>query len=212
MAQISFPSIIGPSSITFGIRGHSQTFTSEFTGSSQYVRLPGSRWYGTATWDNLDGADFDELKAFLTELEGPHNSFLFGDVSRDTPRSGLAANYVIETASSFSNHLTQIEVRKESGSPTISGTQSLFKKGDYFQISTTKGLELKISTTDSTIQNSGNHQVNFAPALRGGTATGANLTRHSPRGLMRLSDTDQVNWDIRAPVVGNTTISFLEAF
>lgn len=214
MALITFPTIKAPSSITFGLKGSAQTFTSEFTGSSQYVRLPGSRWYGTANWENLDGADLEKLKAFLAQVEGPHNTFAFGDVSRDTPRSGLASDIVLETvtASTIAAHSTQFSIEKDSTSASISGTVNAFLIGDYFSVVSSKGTELKIVTADTTIANTGTSTLNFAPPLRGTVSDGANLTHIAPRGIMRLVDNQQAMWDIRAPIIGTVGFSFQEAF
>lgn len=213
MAQITFPTMKAPASINFGLRGSSQAFTSEFTGSSQYVRLPGSRWYGSANWENLDGEDLEKLKAFLAKVEGPHNTFSFGDVSRDVPRSGLAATVVLEkTSGTTAAHQTAFSIQKASSSSTISGTVSAFKTGDYFHITSSKGTELKIVTADATITNTGTSTLNFAPALRGTVSGGADLTHRAPRGVMRLTDNEQAMWDIRAPILGSVGFAFQEAF
>lgn len=214
MALITFPTIKAPSSITFGLKGSAQTFTSEFTGSSQYVRLPGSRWYGSANWDNLDGADLEKLKAFLAQLEGPHNTFAFGDVSRDTPRSGLASNVVLEVVAgpTIAAHSTQMQIKRVSTSGTVSGTANAFLTGDYFSVVSSKGTELKIVTNDTTITNTGVSNLKFSPPLRGTVANGNDLTHIAPRGIMRLVDNEQAMWDIRAPIIGTVGFAFQEAF
>ena len=211
MALVTFPTIKAPSTLSFGIRGMAQSFVSEFTGSSQYVRLPGSRWYGAVGWNNLDGEDFEKLKAFMVQLEGPHNTFEYGDVSRDTPKSGLASTVVLECVTG-AQHSTQLTFRKDATSSTISGTISAFKAGDYFEITSAKGNELEIVTADATVANSGNSTLNFAPALRGAVTSGQNITHISPRGIMRLTDNEQTNWDVAPPVLGNVGFSFQEAF
>ena len=214
MAFITFPDIIKPTNLSFGIQGSSQAFVSEFTGSSQHVRLPTARWYGSANWENLTGDDFEALKVFLTQLEGAFNTFAFGDVSRDTPQSGLVATVVLEAQTAASAHTTQMTIQRSSSesSSGISGTVSAFKKGDYFHVTSAKGQELKIITADATITNTGTSTINFAPALRGGVSTGANLTRHSPRAIMRLTSNNENSWEITPPVLGNFGFSFAEAF
>lgn len=214
MAFISFPDIIKPTNLTFGITSSSQVFVSEFTGSSQHVKLPTARWYGSATWQNLSGNDFEALKVFLTQLEGSFNTFEFGDVSRDTPQSGLPSTIVLQTASSSSAFETEIEVERSSTESTtsISGTVSAFKKGDYFSITSGAGKELKIVTADVNIQNTGSVSVPFAPAMRGSLSAGVNLTHVAPRAIVRLSSNEQNSWEIAPPIIGNFGFSFLESY
>ena len=214
MALITFPDIINPTNLSFGIQGSSQAFVSEFTGTSQHVRLPTARWYGSANWENLTGDDFDSLKVFLTQLEGAFNTFAFGDVSRDAPNSGLASTVVLQAQTGASAHSTQMTIQRSSSesSTSVSGTVSAFKKGDYFHVTSAKGQELKVVTADATITNTGTTQINFAPALRGAVSTGANLTRHAPRAIMRLSSNDQNSWEIAPPVLGSFGFSFMESF
>jgi hypothetical protein len=214
MAFITFPSIKAPSSINFGLKASAQAFTSEFTGSSQYVRLPGSRWYGSVNWENLDGEDLEQLKAFLAQVEGPYNTFSFGDVSRDVPRSGLAASVIIEkTSGTAPAHSTSFSVQRSTAGSAISGTVSAFKTGDYFSVTTSKGTELKIVTADiDNMTNTSSRTLSFAPALRGTVSAGQDLTRIAPRALMRLTDNEQAMWDIRAPILGSVGFAFQEAF
>lgn len=214
MALITFPDIIKPTNLTFGLQGAAQAFQSEFTGSSQYVRLPGARWYGSANWTNLSGDDYEELKVFLAQLEGPFNTFAYGDISRDTPRGEVASTVVVECKSTASAHTTSMSIGRSSGesSTSISGTKTVFKKGDYFHVTSAEGQELKVVTSDTTLTNTGTSTVNFAPALRGQVSSGANLTRHSARGIMRLTSNDETKWEISAPIIGQFGFSFAEAF
>jgi hypothetical protein len=214
MALITFPDIIKPTNLTFGITSSSQAFVSEFTGSSQHVKLPTARWYGSATWQNLSGDDFEDLKVFLAQLEGSFNTFEFGDVSRDTPQSGLPSTIVLQASSSYQNFTTQINVERSSTESTtsITGTVSAFKKGDYFEITSTSGKELKIVTADVNIQNTGSSSVPFVPAMRGTISAGTNLTHIAPRAIVRLTDNEQNSWEIAPPIIGNFGFSFLESF
>lgn len=211
MALITFPSIIGPSSLQFGLRAQTQAFTSEFTGSSQYVQLPGSRWYGSVGWQDLDGENLEELRAFLTELQGPQNTFEYGDVSRDNPRSGLSSTINIVSSGTTSSNATSMSMRRNSG-PTIYGTVSLFKKGDYFHVTSSAGRELKMVVRNETITNSGTTSVQFSPGLRGSVSAGSSIIRHSPRGHFRLANNDQITWDIRPPIIASVGFSFVESF
>jgi len=215
MALISFPSIINPSSLSFGLQGSAQSFVSEFTGSSQYVRLPAARWYGTANWNNLSGDDFENLKVFMAQLEGPFNTFAFGDISKDTSASELPATVVLENNAQVAAHSTSFTVARSSSesSSSITGTKIAFKKGDYFHVISAAGQELKLITADTNLTgNSGTGTLSFAPALRGILAANSNLTRHAPRGIMRLASNDQTSWDIAPPVIGQFGFSFLESY
>ena len=212
MALITFPDIIKPSKLTFGLKGAAQSFTSEFTGSAQYVRLPGVRWYGTANWENLSGDDFESLKVFLAQLEGPFNTFEYGDISKDTPSSGLGSGTILEANAATSAHTTSMVIRRATAGDAITGTVSAFKKGDYFQVTSDKGQELKVVTADVNITNTSTPTVNFAPALRGDVSAGADLTRHSQRAKMRLSSTEDNRWEIAPPVLGQFGFSFQESF
>jgi hypothetical protein len=148
MALITFPDIINPTNLSFGIQGSSQAFVSEFTGTSQHVRLPTARWYGSANWENLTGDDFDSLKVFLTQLEGAFNTFAFGDVSRDTPNSGLASTVVLQAQTAASAHSTQMTIQRSGteSSTSISGTVSAFKKGDYMRHGRSCAFQAMIKT------------------------------------------------------------------
>ena len=215
MTLIAFPDIINPSNISFGIRSASQAFTSEFTGTSQYVRLPAARWHGSANWENLTGDNFDNLKAFITQLEGPFNTFAFGDISKDTPASELPATVVLENNAQVAAHSTSFTVGRSSSesSSSITGTKIAFKKGDYFQITSAAGQELKIVTANLNLTgNSGTGSVSFSPALRGVVAANTNLIRHAPRAIMRISNADQTSWNISAPVIGTFGFSFMESY
>ena len=126
----------------------------------------------------------------------------------------MPATVVVEAKSPANAHTTSLTVGRSSSESTtaISGTQSVFKKGDYFHITSSKGQELKLVTADATLTNTGTSAISFAPALRGAVSTGANLTRHSPRAIMRLASNDQNSWDIAPPILGSFGFSFLESY
>ncbi|SPY68629.1 Uncharacterised protein [Providencia stuartii] len=70
MSIIEWPSGINPSEMSWRLISNSKTFTSVFTGSSQTVRFPGSKWHCSLSFTNLTDDESRELEALMASLDG----------------------------------------------------------------------------------------------------------------------------------------------
>ena len=131
MAILTYPNTIIPDTLDFGIKYNTQVSTSNISGVTQRVELPGARWVGSMSFRDLTPEDAATLKTFLLELRGSSGSFFYGDLSHTSPfDTAVSGSPTVETGST--NRIIKTSL--------ISGN---FSPGDYIQIGTDDSRELK---------------------------------------------------------------------
>lgn len=89
MTVLTFPAgILGPTGAEWRLTGKTQVHESPFDGSIQTQEMPGARWEGTLTWQQLRHPDWRILDAFLNSLRGRAGHFLCPTFH--APRRGTA--------------------------------------------------------------------------------------------------------------------------
>lgn len=195
-----FPNLT-PDSQFFGIRYNTQISTSDISGISQVVELPGARWRGSIGFTDLTPNEAALLQVFLLKLRGSSNLFLYGDLSRTSPQAGTIGGSPVVVGGS---------TRRVVKTTVTSGS---FTSGDYIQIGTTVP-ELKL-ITNANNTGGNNWDLTIEPALRGAASsyTSNAIITESPKGQFRLVNEDQLGWAVRGKAyLTDINLEFIEFF
>jgi len=187
-----------PASMDFGIVTNTMISTSNLTGHTKRIEVPGARWRARLSYQDMTKDDARKLMAFLVLLKGPVNRAILRDWS-------LPVNQGISTAG-----------KSISGFPSGANSFTLagggtFTVGDYFSIDTTNyGRELKMVTGHP-------GDVNFEPALRGPITYSEyedlSLETVDPSGKFILTSDDQVYWNARGKIgITSMDVEFIEGY
>ncbi len=188
----------------FGLRAHSQTFTSPLNRAVQTLELPGALWFATYTLPPMTRAQAAAWQAFLVDLMGSAGRFFAFDPDGKTPRgaydSGQDTPLVVGASETGASLATD--------GWRLSGT-ALLLPGDYFEVNG----ELKMVTAQVDSDGGGAATIAFKPPLRASPADDAPLTLTNPTGTFMLSGDDQAAWDgdVNAIVQG-LSFSAVEVF
>lgn len=211
-----FPANILPSEVSFGLQSNTQVFRSPLTASIQTLRMPGAAWTGRATFSELEDFEARVLQAFLIDLDGMNGRFYFGDYSLTQPRGAMSAH----------SNVLSVRGASQSGSTLaidggVASLANAFLPGDYIAYETSVGRELKMVTAAAGFNGSGQTTLSIAPNIRTSPADNAAVAyRLNTSNVVGSTDTtcimrlasDQSQWTVRAPVVTNISIDFVEAF
>ncbi|EKT55510.1 phage protein [Providencia sneebia DSM 19967] len=193
---IEWPETVVPANMNWQLVSNSKTFTSPFTGSSQTVRFPGSRWRCTLTFSNLTELLSRELEVLVASLDGESGRVKISNWIRP----GL----------------------KDKGSPIVSAPNQtgrslqtkgwisnsiVLRKGDYLTI----GNELKMSTENVISDSNGNALITLSPILRTSPAVNEKIETVKPFGIFKLTSNDQGSFQYRPGNFSNVTLSLEEA-
>lgn len=198
MAILTFPSIV-PDTIDFGIKYNTQVSSSDISGMTQRVELPGARWGGVLNFVNMEPEDSAALKAFLLRLRGSSGSFFYGDISHSSPFNTVTGSLTIESVSTPST----IRVTTSSGS---------FSAGDYIQIGADDERELKMIVSSTNISGT-TYDLTIEPIIRRTDYIGLSVVYTNPRGVFFLVSDDQARWATRGKAyLSDITVEFVELF
>ena len=198
MAAISFPNIT-PEVQDFGIRYNTQVSSSNISGVTQRVELPGARWVGSLSFRDLTVAEAAALKTFMLELRGSAGTFLFGDLSHTSPFTTVTGSPTIEATS------TRRVIRTTVGSGS-------FSPGDYIQIGTDDSRELKM-VISSTLVSGNQYDLTIEPMIRRQTYIGQSIVYTNPKGVFFLAESDQAKWSTRSKAqLQDINLDFIEVF
>lgn len=212
----TFPSGIIPSTLEFGLRSNTQTFSSPLTASTQTLRLAGASWYGKASFDDLSEDNWRKLAAFLVNLEGKHGRFYFMDFGAAEPQGAMkdSSNTILVNGASQTGGTLNID-----GLPA--NVNNAFLAGDYIAFDTSSGRELKIITANASSNGSGQASISIKPNIRVSPANNATvsyrlvasngITNADTCCIFRL-ESDTNSWNIRPPTIANISINFVESF
>lgn len=191
MTIFNFPSI-SPSAITWGLISNTGKFVSPLTGYTQTIQRKGTRWMMTAQFNNLDGDDLADLRAFLYKLNGAAHRFRFSDPSH-TQRGVLTGSPLINGAGQAGYSLI-------TDGWTISQSP-IIKAGDRFEVSD----QLFECTADANSDGSGNATISVIPEIHADPGDGSALDVSSPTGKFMLLD-QSIAW---APILaGFASVGF----
>ena len=200
MAVLTFPSII-PDSQTFGITFNTQVSPSVLSGTMQRVELPGARWLGTCSFNDMTPTESAALKSFLLELRGAAGSFYYNDLSHTSPFNAVTGSPTVESSST--NRVINL---------TLGASSPPLSVGDYIQIGTDEQRELKM-IIDSTNVSGDNYDITVEPLIRRTDYVGLSVVYTNPTGVFMLNSDDQANWAIRSKaLLSDINIEFIEYF
>lgn len=200
MAILTFPTIT-PEIQDFGIMYNTQISSSDISGVTQTVELPGARWKGNVSFRDMTPAESADLKAFLLELRGSAGRFYYGDVSHTSPFNTVTGSPTIESTS------TARVIRV-----TLGASSPQFSAGDYIQIGTDTARELKMVLSSSSVGGD-TYDLTIEPMIRRIDYIGLSVVYTNPTGVFLLTSSDQAKWATRSKaLLSDISIDFLEVF
>lgn len=193
--MLQFPQDIRPASMDWNLVSNSVEFESPFSGASQTVSYPGSRWEASLSFKDLNDWESRQLEVLLAKLDGMGGRIQLGDFGRwGRPAFGKPV------------------VNGSSNTGTTLGTRGwdvdriILYAGDYITVNN----ELKMVTEDAWSDATGNCILMIAPMLRSIPSDGAVIETQFPTGIFRLSG--NTNGVSRQPAFNNSiTLKFREA-
>ena len=176
---------LAPSEQEFGLVHNTKIFTSNLTGASQTIELPGARWMTRMTYDNLTYEESNKLKNFLVKLRGSSGRFYLHDYSNPLGSGGASGASVTAAVDSRTIDCTGII-----GTPVA---------GDYLHVrGAGDDRELKVITGWS--GSLPNLRLSIEPQLRrfndpGDFYAGKLVDMSYPVGVFMLIDDNQTRWN-----------------
>ena len=202
MTVLTFPTIRRPAEASERLIGLTQTHESPFDGTMQTLELPGARWEFTVTWPTLSPDDRRELAAFLARLRGRAGRFTYGPFW--SPRRATVVGVPI------------IWGDGQSGSVLVTASWPQFiqvmRAGDWLSYIDTSGRRrLHQVVQDAFSDAGGAANLQITPPIRRAGAWGAAVEINAPVGVFMLVDDNTPAMNIRAPSLGQITITMREA-
>ena len=205
VTPIAWPTLtVRPSSFTWHLLPHSQTWTSPLNGSSQTQELPGARWICTLPYRKMREDDWRAWTAFVARLRGAAGRFYLSPLHALPARGVATGTPVVAGAGQTGASLTT--------SGWTNSTALILRAGDFFHVPTANGRELKIMTADANSSGTGTATITFEPPLRGSPASGAALEVAAPTTVMRLADDSQGQLEWSGVRYHDTSIECVEAW
>jgi len=200
MAILTYPTISAEIQ-DFGINYNTQISSSDISGITQTVELPGARWKGTLSYRDLTPNQSAELKAFMLELRGSSGRFFYGDVSHTDPFNVVTGSPTIESIST--PKLLRV---------TLGSSSPAFSPGDFIQVGTDDNRELKMVIGSTSI--SGDiYDLSIEPMIRRTDYVGLSVVYSDPVGVFLLTGSDQASWSTRSKAyLSDMSVEFIEVF
>lgn len=180
------------------IANNVQSFTSELSGSDQFVELPGSRWVGSFTWAALRGLEARTMRGQLASLRGQVGVFKISPP--DINQLGTALGNGVVAGSNAGSVLNTRGWQ--------AGQQTLFEVGDYIEVN----QELKVITRRALADASGNAQLHIEPPLRSTPSDGTAIITERPACYMRSANKTPASWALSLPQIYAFTLNAVESF
>lgn len=202
MPVLTFPIIRRPAEAAERLIGLTQTHESPFDGTLQTLEMPGARWEFTVTWPTLSPDDRRELAAFLARLRGRAGRFTYGPFW--SPRRATGGGVPLINGAGQSG-----EVLSTSGwTPSV----QVMRAGDWLSYVDTGGRQrLHQVVADASANGSGVAALTISPPIRRAGANGAAVEIAAPIGTFMLPQDEAPQMNIRAPSLGQVTITMREA-
>lgn len=197
---IDWPTDLIPNEMTIVPESNGKGFPSPFSGSTQTVGYPGTKWKADLTFNNLDEQPRRKLETIIAKLDGMAGRVRIWDfaarlVSNPQPVYG---NPIVTQAESLGSMIP---------SRGWDANKRVLNYGDWIQI----GDELKRVTADIDSDMSGQAIIHIAPMLRNTYSNGTPLIVARPCGIFMLADGKQGK-SKRVPLFGTISLSLTEAF
>ena len=192
---LTWPALLRPSEMTWGIVNNSRAFTSTLSNAQQIIGYPGAYWQCTLTFGLLTRAQERELSAFLGRLDGMMGTFNLPAFTRRRTNSVGA--------------LTVVTGNAQARSMVIGGATAnvqAFSAGDYITIAG----EMFEVTDPASANAQGMVTVLLNKRIRKTLTAGTAVEYLSPYSEMRMTS-DTWSMSVR-PVVANGSYQFREAF
>lgn len=202
MTVLTFPTIRRPAEASERLIGLTQTHESPFDGTMQTLEMPGARWEFTVTWQTLSPDDRRELSAFLARLRGRAGRFTYGPFW--SPRRAAGGGTPVINGAGQSG-----EVLSTTG---WAANAQVMRAGDWLSYVDTAGRRrLHQVVADATANASGVAALTISPPIRRAGANLAAVEIAAPIGTFMLPQDEAPGLNIRAPSLGQVTITMREA-
>lgn len=202
MTVLTFPAIRRPSEASERLIGLTQTHESPFDGTMQTLEMPGARWEFTITWQTLSSDDRREMAAFLARLRGRAGRFTYGPFW--SPRRATGGGTPVINGAGQSG-----EVLSTTG---WAANAQVMRAGDWLSYVDTAGRRrLHQVVADATANASGVAALTISPPIRRAGADLAAVEIAAPIGTFMLPQDEAPGLNIRAPSLGQVTITMREA-
>lgn len=180
----------------FGLRDSHGKTSSTFTQKQKTFRYQGQRWEGEFEFIEFDHHEVKEWKAWLASLEGRNHNFQL-EPPYEAPRGKVNQNGTVKSISRPNAITIQ---------GLASNTNTIFDIGDYIEITDTNELKMISSATDS--NSSGEATVFVEPIIRKKPEIGSTVETQSPKGLFQLKN-NEIGWKTN-PDFTEMSIEFVE--
>lgn len=199
MAILTFPTIV-PETQDFGIKYNTQVSSSQISGVTQTVEMPGARWAGSISYRDMTLAESADLKGFMLELRGSSGRFYYGDITHTSPFNTVTGSPTITSG-------TRRVIRT-----TLGASSPQFSRGDYIQIGTGTDRELKMVLESVSVAGD-TYDLTIEPMIRRQTYVGQSIVYTNPTGVFLLSTSDQAKWSTRSKaLLSDMSLEFIEVF
>lgn len=175
--------------------------SSPFTFAQQVQEHQGQLWGLDVVLPPMKRSDAEPWLAMFLKLHGIVGTFLYGDLSSDTPQG-------IATGTPLVNGASQTGYQLTTDGWTVSQT-GILKAGDYIGLGSGSGSQLYKVEDDVDSDGAGNAVLNIWPDLRSSPGDDDPITVSSPRGVFRMREAP--SWDIDEALVYSISFSAMEA-
>ncbi len=179
MTTYAFPAIT-PTTQSWGLLSNTSAFVSPYTGTTQTTDRGGERWEITLEFVSLTGSQREEIKAFLTRLNGQQHRFTLSNSAN--PARGAFGGVPLVSGGSQTG--TTLNIDGASNSVT-----NWIRAGDFFAVDG----KLKMCVADANSNGSGNVVIELMPRIQSAPADNSAITTSNPTGTFVLAD-NSVTW------------------
>lgn len=191
---MEWPQELVPSSCNIKLKSNTSTFTSPFSGATQTVAYPGSKWVMELTFTNKDQDEIDMLNVIIAQLNGRAGRILLWDFSKPG-RAAMGTPTIKEYTDS------SVRISTKGWTPD---TQVL-KMGSWISINNRMTLVTKNVVSSAT----GEAIIEVAPPLIVRPTAGQTVETLMPKSKFMLDEDE--NGGSREPgITGSFTLSFIE--
>lgn len=196
MTTLIWPAELLPSSQTFKLVSNGTSFTSPWTGATQTMRFPGSRWSTTLNFSNMDDYESRLIESLLAKLDGMSGRVYMRDFGRED--AVVHGSPLVDGADQSGT-----SVLTKGWTPSI----TVLRRGDYINV----GTELKMVVDDVVSSGTGSATVNFGPMLRYSPSNNSPIVLDNPMGIF-MQPNNENGWDRKPAFDTDFSLEFIEAF
>jgi hypothetical protein len=200
---ISMPAIRRPAEAAERLVGLTQSHQSPFDGTLQTLEMPGARWEFTATWPVLGPDDRRLMAAFLSSLRGMAGRFFFSPAQWSPRRATGGGAPVIDG---------DFQAGTTLATRGWTALGQAMHAGDWLSYVDTRGRRrLHMVVADASADAAGLAALLVTPPIRRAGADGVAVDVAAPAGVFMLPQDEAPQMNIRAPSLGQVTLTMQEA-